>query len=69
MCGREHVLDRVDKNLQEIGLTKEFVNSHTIYQLEEAVGLGHYRFSGSSESQTGYIPLSTYLERKSKIRM
>ena len=51
MCGREHVLDRVDKNLQEIGLTKEFVNSHTIYQLEEAVGLGHYRFSGSSEKE------------------
>jgi len=66
MTTREEVMERVNKRLADLGLSSDFVNTHTLYELEEYVGLGHFKYSGPSEEQTGHILLSTHYEDRLK---
>ena len=44
MSPREKLLKRLEKNIKkQTGLTLEFINSHSIWELEEILGIGHYK--------------------------
>jgi len=40
---RERVLERIYKSIEkETGLTREFIDTHSIWELEEILGIPHY---------------------------
>ena len=59
-------LKRVNDILSNAGFDEDYVNQNTLFELEEDLGIGHYRFSGSSKDRSGHILLSTFSKERIK---
>lgn len=47
MIKREHLMNRIYKGIEKAtGLTREFIETHSIWELEERLGIGHYKICG-----------------------
>ena len=54
MSVREKLINRIAKRIEEsTGLTREFIDTHTLWELEEILGIPHY----SMKPAYGYITL------------
>jgi hypothetical protein len=59
----QKVNKKLDEELKNAGFPEEYVDSNIFYVFEEELGIGHFKFSGSSEERSGHILLSTFNDK------
>ena len=54
---------KLDEDLNNAGFSKKYVDKNIFYIFEKDLGIGHFKFSGSSEERSGHILLSTFNDK------
>lgn len=60
---KESVRKRINRELSKAGLNEEYVEKNTFYEIEEDLGIPHFRYSNP---KSGHILLSSYADKKIK---
>ena len=62
--GRQRLLFRIEKRIEEKGFNTDYVNSKSFFELENDLSIGHRNLSGISKRRRGYIPLSPHSQER-----
>jgi len=54
---RDLLIRRICKSIKKnTGLPRKFIETHTLWQIEEALGIGHYRIIEARDYRCYYYP-------------